>query len=365
MERRDGRGNAPYRGDRTRGKRKDTSLIIVGVLLLLNMVFMLMLEMQIRNINSALKQVLNRLAVSQIAENEGEIRREEGNAVPNPEYFSQPEETVQKPAVDYVSLCGLPEVEKPMDRTERQVLERLRELAEDSELIAGIYENRDSYPEYMLEALANNPEMADFVSNYLTADGGVRKGAGEAKLTELEKGQDYPLFLQWDPRWGYAEYGDGSNVGLAGCGPTCLSMVLYYLLGREDLTPDKIAEYSMDNGYYMSGTGTAWALLEDVATQYGINVTQPKASEAEMKLALDAGNYIICSMGPGDFTAGGHFIVIYGYDSEGFYVNDSNCVARSREKWEFSVLKKQIKNVWVYEKRTASGGDLTDWDLAG
>ena len=355
MERRDNRNGAAYRGNRTGGKKKETSLMIIGVLLVLNMIFMLMLEMQVKNINSALKQVLNRLAVSQMAGNEGEIRKEEGNTVPNSEYFSQPEEPVQKPAVDYVSLCGLPEVEKPMKRTEKQVLERLNALAADDEIIAGIYENRYSYPEDMLEALANNPEMADFVSNYLTEDGKIQKGVQQPQLTELEKGQDYPLFLQWDPRWGYAEYGDNSNVGLSGCGPTCLSMVLYYLLGNEELTPDKIAEYSMENGFYMAGTGTAWALLEDVAMQYGINVTQPSTSEKNMKAALDRGDIIICSMGPGDFTAGGHFIVIYGYDSEGFYVNDSNCVARSREKWAYERIKKQIKNIWVYEKETASG----------
>lgn len=357
MERRNQRGNAPYRNGRPGGKKKETTLMIVCILLVLNMVFMLMLEMQVRNINSALKQVLNRLTVTQMTGNEAEIQKEEEVKVPEPEYHAPPEETVQDRPVDYVSLCGLPEVEKPVKRTEKQVLERLKALAEDNELIAGIYENRYAYPEEMLEALANNPEMADFVSNYLTENGSVRRGADGAKLTELEKGQEYPLFLQWDPRWGYVEYGDDSNVGLAGCGPTCLSMVLYYLLGNEGLTPDKIAEYSMENGYYMAGTGTAWALLEDVATQYGIHVTQPKASEAEMKQALDAGDYIICSMGPGDFTAGGHFIVVYGYDSEGFYVNDSNCVARSREKWEFARLKKQIKNMWVYKKGMASGGN--------
>lgn len=339
--------------------------MVVCVLLALNIIFMLMLELQIRNINSAMKQVLNRLTVTQIAESEEELKNEdiknEGkDMTSNSGSHALPEETGQDQEVDYVSLCGLDEVEKPAKRTEKQVLDQLKALAADNDLIAGIYENSYFYPVEMLEALANNPEMADFVSNYLTEDGRTQKGASQAKLTELEKGQEYPLFLQWDPRWGYVEYGDNSNVGLAGCGPTCLSMVLYYLLGNEDLTPDKIAEYSMENGFYMSGTGTAWALLEDVAVRYGINVTQPSTSEKNMKAALDRGDIIICSMGPGDFTAGGHFIVVYGYDSEGFYVNDSNCVARSREKWEYQRLKKQIKHIWVYEKEMASGYGVTD-----
>ena len=127
-------------------------------------------------------------------------------------------------------------------------------------------------------------------------------------------------------------------------------MALYYLLGDESITPEKIAEYSMDNGYYVTGTGTAWALLVDAAAEYGVDVEQPKTSEQTMKDALDQGDIIICSMKAGDFTDGGHFVVIYGYDSRGFFINDSNCVARSREKWPYEKLDRQIKQIWVYHK---------------
>ena len=77
MERRNQRGNAPYINGRPGGKKKETTLMIVCILLVLNMVFMLMLEMQVRNINSALKQVLNRLTVTQMTGNEAEIQKEE------------------------------------------------------------------------------------------------------------------------------------------------------------------------------------------------------------------------------------------------------------------------------------------------
>jgi hypothetical protein len=53
-------------------------------------------------------------------------------------------------------------------------------------------------------------------------------------------------------------------------------------------------------------------------------------------------------MAPGDFTAAGHFIVLYGYDEEGFLVNDPNCAARSRQHWSWNVLEGQIKNMWAY-----------------
>ncbi len=225
-------------------------------------------------------------------------------------------------------------------------MRRLEELGQSNPVIAQIGKNSSLYPENMLTALANNPEMADFAAGYLEKDKAAAGG-----LTEGEKRQDFPLFLQWDPRWGYASYGVDSNIGLSGCGPTCMSMVLYYLTGDETLTPDRIADYAMKNGYYVEGTGTAWALMQDVPGLYGVRVIEPEISEYAFRNALSKGRVLICAMSAGDFTAAGHFIVIYGHDQDGFMVNDSNCVARSRKRWTFDEIRGQIKMVWAYEPR--------------
>ncbi len=242
---------------------------------------------------------------------------------------------------DYVSQHGLEEVEAPKERSAREVEERLAELAEESDAILAVYQQRNLYPQKLLEALANNPEMADFAEGYLTSGNAVSGG-----LTDYEKSQSFPLFLQWDPRWGYESYGDDSCVGLAGCGPTCLSMALYYLTGNERLTPDQVADYAMDNGYYMPGTGTAWALLEDMPPLYGVNVREVDNSQAAMEENLGRGRILIVSVGRGDFTVNGHFIVVYGYDESGFWVNDPNCVARSRSPWSYDRIAGQIKCIW-------------------
>ena len=329
-------------------KRREIYLLIACLLLAMNVLLLLRTQAQIKGLNKALSQVLNRLAVNVQEEDLGDPRAEASGDVRNPGYYSAGEpaaEPEKEEFVDYVSMCGLPQVDKPVKRTNREVLDQLEELAEDSELIDEIFQGHEQYSDDMLKALANNPEMADFVRNSLEAKAKVNN----AKLSVLEKGQEFPLFLQWDPRWGYAEYGE-NNIGLSGCGPTCVSMALYYLLGDESITPDKVAEYSMENGYYVMGTGTAWALLEAMPAEYGIKVTQPSKTEQNMKNELDAGGVIICSMKAGDFTDGGHFVVIYGYDEDGFLINDSNCVARSRQKWPYSALKKQLKNIWVYHK---------------
>lgn len=239
--------------------------------------------------------------------------------------------------------------DKPAKRTEAEVLARLNVLKESYPEIKAILEEKRDYPDEILAALANNPEMLDFVINYKTKSLQTQSGGKvRAQLTKEEKIQEYPLFLQWDERWGYAYYGDDSNIGLSGCGPTCLSMVLYYKTKDASRTPDVLGDYAMKQGYYVSGTGTAWAFMEEAARHYGLRVKRPTKSEEVLKAELDRGRYIICAMGPGDFTAAGHFIVLYGYDENGFFINDPNSRTRSGQKWSFDEISGQIKSIWVY-----------------
>lgn len=262
---------------------------------------------------------------------------------PQPDRKVTSEEDIQEETEeDYVGSIEIWDVEKPLERTEAEVLQRIYELGQISPVIGEIYQNSSLYPKDLLAALANNPEMSDFAAGYLNEHSDSAGG-----LTNAEKEQEYPLFLQWDPRWGYQPYGE-SCIGLSGCGPTCVAMALYYMIQDAEITPDKIAEYSMKNGYYVQGTGTAWALVEDMPKQYGIKVTKLSAQAGSLTAVLDSGGIIICSMSRGDFTLSGHYIVIYGYDSDGFIINDPNCVARSRRRWAFEELKYQTKNIWAY-----------------
>lgn len=297
------------------------------IFLFARMVILIVLVLCIRNIYACLEEIKMELKRVEIQQYGTVQTREEVQIL---------EET------DYVSSIDTWEVGNPVDRTEDEVLQRLGELAQESSMIDEIYQSRFQYPEELLAALANNPEMADFTYGYL---GGDRVTGG---FTTAEKEQEFPLFLQWDPRWGYESYGE-SCIGLAGCGPTCLSMVLFYLTRDDTLTPDKIAKYSMENGYYVKGAGTAWTLMEDIPKLYGIKFTELSSSEHSIKAALDKGSIVVCAMGRGYFTTSGHYIVIYGYDEDGFMVNDPNCIARSNERWTFGEIQYQIKNIWAYK----------------
>ncbi len=125
-------------------------------------------------------------------------------------------------------------------------------------------------------------------------------------------------------------------------------MVIFSLTRNENATPDALADFSMKMGYYEYGAGTSWSLLTAAAEQYGVMVEGLVLDEGIMKDHLDNGHMIICSMGPGDFTTTGHFIVMYGYDQEGFLVNDPYSRIRSSKSWDYETISGQIRAMWVY-----------------
>ncbi|MCD8146234.1 MAG: C39 family peptidase [Clostridiales bacterium] len=205
-------------------------------------------------------------------------------------------------------------------------------------------QSEDAIPERLLQLVVNNIETIDFVAAY------PAKHNQDAKidLSDEAKSDEVPLLLQWDERWGYEEYGDGL-LCYTGCGPTCLSMVALYLTGDADITPLAVANYADEAGYYTDGSGSAWTLMSEGCEHFGVTGTEMMyVSESDMVELLETGHPLICAVGPGDFTASGHFIVIYGYSDGVFLVNDPNSPTRSGQTWSYNTLSSQIKNIWYY-----------------
>lgn len=203
----------------------------------------------------------------------------------------------------------------------------------------------ENYSEELLELLKNNPETEEFVKDYPNRE----KWNKEVKLTKKEKQSTAPLFLQWDRRWGYALYGN-KMMAVNGCGPTCLSMVLVGLKGDTSMHPKAVADYSADMGYITEDSGTSWALMTEGARALGLTAEEMPLDENKIQRALQAGQPIICSMGPGDFTTTGHFIVIYGEEDGELLIHDPNSRERSEKKWSFDAIQGQIKNLWKYSE---------------
>lgn len=241
-------------------------------------------------------------------------------------------------AVAAVVLAGSRAAEKRVSsvRAERAAAadEKTEELSKEPEL----------YPEELREAAAANPEIADFVLAYPE-----KKGKAPAEtIEELVKGE-IPELIQWDERWGYTWYGD-SVLGVTGCGPTALSMAAAGLTGNEALTPAAVAGFAEANGYYIEGTGTSWTLMTEGCLAFGIRGEELPLEEARIRQELEAGHPVICSMGPGDFTDKGHFIVLAGLEGDKLRVHDPNSRIRSRRLWDYRELEPQIKNLWCFRK---------------
>ncbi|MFA9378687.1 MAG: C39 family peptidase [Lachnotalea sp.] len=232
-------------------------------------------------------------------------------------------------------------VAQPQKLSYDEAIANLTYLADADSQYADVISNIGIYPEALMVQLANNPEMLEFVQDY-----SEQKTTDEGTLSQEELAATCPLFLQWDERWGYDTYGD-NILAVSGCGPTALSMVIVGLTHNEKATPANVGSYALDNDYYMYGTGTKWSLMSEGASHFGLDSQTIDIDENIMKQRLDKGDFIICSMGPGDFTANGHFIVIYGYDSTGFQVNDPFCIYRSGQTWDYEQLSDQIKSMWA------------------
>ncbi|MGN0402536.1 MAG: C39 family peptidase [Acetatifactor sp.] len=212
-------------------------------------------------------------------------------------------------------------------------------VPEDTEQIS-----QEEYPESLIALLERNPETKDFVLDYPQN----KDIDFEIDLSdEVTKGT-IPLFLQWDVRWGYKNYGS-DFLAITGCGPTCLSMVRCGLSGDDEWNPLAVANMAEEQGFYVDGVGSSWDLMTAGAAQLGLIVNRVIYDEAHIVAELESGRPIICAMRPGDFTTTGHFIVLTGVDEDGqISVCDPNSRMNSDKSWKVDALLPQIKNLWSY-----------------
>lgn len=201
-------------------------------------------------------------------------------------------------------------------------------------------------PDYLIEFGEKYPEAFDFVNEYPQKKD--RHYTIDLK-NEVAKGT-IPLFIQWDNRWGYENYGN-NLIGTAGCGPTCLSMVICGLTGNTKADPLTVARFSEKQGYYIDGEGTSWNLMTEGAQFWGIDVETGMITEDYILENLTQNNPIICSRYPGDFTYTGHFIVLTGIDLDGnIIIHDSNSYIKSEKHWNLEIILPQIRALWTYSE---------------
>lgn len=164
-------------------------------------------------------------------------------------------------------------------------------------------------------------------------------------------------YFQTDRRWAnkpYAVKGEASTIGGSGCGPTAMAMVLATWADKR-VTPETECAWALKNGFKALRHGTYYAYFAPAARRYGLTCQQlngasiygqpGSAYHATVLAALKAGDLVIACMGPGNWTRGGHFILLWDVDVQKdiAYVNDpaSSLTRRTRGSWQ--LLKKQVK----------------------
>ena len=252
-------------------------------------------------------------------------KAKDGKAVQTQQKVKVPDEVAEKMAQSEIETVSDTETAK----------ERLKRVKKEA--------TEKGYPEDIINLLKKNKETVGFVENYeKTKDLPI----AETVADSLEDGE-IPQLLQWDERWGYAPYGTGF-VATCGCGPTCMSMVISGLTRDLSVTPAVVAAYSDEKGYIDENNNTYWELLREGGEHWGVSCREGSTDEESVKAELKKGHPIILSVGPGDFTKKGHFIVLTKYKDGKVTVNDPFSQKNSEKSWVYDDIKDQIKALWVY-----------------
>ncbi len=199
----------------------------------------------------------------------------------------------------------------------------------------------DKYPDALVSLVERNLETLDFVYHYPD----LKDTKWQGDLSQELKANTIWALNQWDPRWGYEIY-SGGFFGQTGCGPTCLSVVVMHLLQDPTLTPIQMMQFAQQNGYSVDGHGSTWTLFGEGAQKLGLVVEECPLNKKSITNSLDAGNLIVTVVKEGDFTDEGHFIVIRGWDENGFYVYDPNSKLHSQKQWTYEQIADQMSVIW-------------------
>lgn len=203
-----------------------------------------------------------------------------------------------------------------------------------------VYDNFYNLDDVDAYLTGNDPDTIEFVynKNHKFTDFNFYKGES-VKLKRKT-----PYYLQWDNRWAYDNLYP-TNIGISGCGPTSLSMIISRLTNNL-IYPNEMAQKTSK---FMNDGGMDWAFIDHIAKEYNLKVTDINLDKDKMIKALEDGPLLI-SVGRGYFTLYGHILVIDSYKDGKFIINDPNSVKNSIIEWDYDDISDQILKIWKFSK---------------
>lgn len=203
-----------------------------------------------------------------------------------------------------------------------------------------VYDNFYNLDDVDAYLTGNDPDTIEFIynKNHKFTDFNFYKGES-VKLKRKT-----PYYLQWDNRWAYDNLYP-TNIGISGCGPTSLSMIISRLTNNL-IYPNEMAQKASK---FMNDGGMDWAFIDHISKEYNLKVTDINLDKDKMIKTLEDGPLLI-SVGRGYFTLYGHILVIDSYKDGKFIINDPNSVKNSIIGWEYDDISDQILKIWKFSK---------------
>ena len=121
--------------------------------------------------------------------------------------------------------------------------------------------------------------------------------------------------------------------------------IVHFVMDNK-INPYDMAKLALEWGDRTKNSGTSWKFFTHIQERYGWKKMVATKSVETLKACLDAGGYVVCSMGPGYWTSGGHFICAWKYSAEYIYCNDP--ASGTRKKQKITQFKKERKQFFCF-----------------
>ncbi len=156
-------------------------------------------------------------------------------------------------------------------------------------------------------------------------------------------------YSQTDPRWKDEIYGTANTIGVYGCGPTALAMVLSTLTD-ETVTPLDAAKWAYDNGHFSNNKGSYHSIIPSGAEKHGLNCESlVNPTKQTIIDELSDGKMIVVLMNKGTFTSEGHFIILRGITEDSkVLIADPKSLDNSNVPWDIDLILNEAKYTASY-----------------